>query len=145
MEMIYGMLSSGNPILYSAKDINLNEGILVGHNFIIDGYDENGLVHVNWGWYGVENGYFDIALLNVLQYTYDDWQAMYVGLYPNREVLQGDVNGDGIVSIDDLSELIDILLTGNYTGNANADVNTDGQVNIEDLSTLIDYLLTGHW
>lgn len=76
MEMVYSILSSGNPILYSAKDINLEAGILAGHNFIIDGYDENGLVHVNWGWYGIENGYFDIALLNVMQYTYDDWQAM---------------------------------------------------------------------
>ena len=46
MEMIYAMLSSGNPILYSAKDINIVEGIIAGHNFIIDGYDENGLVHV---------------------------------------------------------------------------------------------------
>ena len=145
MEMIYGMLSSGNPILYSAKDLNLEEGIIAGHNFILDGYDENGLVHVNWGWYGLENGYFDIALLNVFQYTYDDWQAMYVGLYPNREYLQGDVNNDGKVNIDDLSELIDVLLTGNYAGHDNADVNVDGNINIEDLSTLIDYLLSGKW
>lgn len=145
MEMIYGMLSSGNPILYSAKDINLDEGILSGHNFIIDGYDENGLVHVNWGWYGVENGYFDIALLNVFQYTYDDWQAMYVGLYPNREYLPGDVNDDGKVSIDDVTELIDHLLTGNTAGSDHADVNADGRVTIDDVTTLIDYLLSGTW
>ena len=145
MEMIYGMLSSGNPILYSAKDINIAEGIIAGHNFVLDGYDENGLVHVNWGWYGVENGYFDIALLNVLQYTYDDWQAMYVGLYPNRENHPGDVNDDGKVTIDDVTTLIDLLLTGNTAGNNNADVNADGQVTIEDATTLIDHLLTGDW
>ena len=145
MEMIYSMLSSGNPILYSAKDINIVEGIIAGHNFIIDGYDENGLVHVNWGWYGVENGYFDIALLNVLQYTYDDWQAMYVGLYPNREYLRGDVNGDGKVSIDDVTKLIDILLTDDSAGSDNADVNTDGRVSIDDVTVLIDYLLSGSW
>ena len=145
MEMIYSMLSSGNPILYSAKDINLFEGILTGHNFIIDGYDENGLVHVNWGWYGLENGYFDVALLNVLQYTYDDWQAMYVGLYPDREQLLGDVNDDGRIGIDDVTALIDLLLTGNTAGNDHADVNADGRVNIDDVTTLIDYLLTGNW
>ena len=145
MEMIYGMLSSGNPVLYSAKDLNLELGIITGHNFIIDGYDENGLVHVNWGWYGLENGYFDIALLNVLQYTYDDWQAMYVGLYPNREYLTGDVNNDGIVSIGDVTELIDILLTGSFAGNDNADVNADGRISIDDVTALIDYLLSGKW
>ena len=143
MEMIYAMLSSGNPILYSAKDINIVEGIIAGHNFIIDGYDENGLVHVNWGWYGVENGYFDIALLNVLQYTYDDRQAMYVGQYPNRENLPGDINDDGKVTIDDVTQLIDHLLTGNTTGNDNADVNADGRVTIDDVTALIDSLLTG--
>ena len=141
MEIIYGMLSSGNPILYSAKDINLNEGILAGHNFIIDGYDENGLVHVNWGWYGVENGYFDVALLDVLQYTYDDWQAMYVGLYPNRESIPGDVNDNGEVNISDVTILINLVMSGTSTGSSNTDVNADGSVNITDVTTLINYLL----
>lgn len=144
MEMIYSMLSSGNPILYSAKDINIPAGIIAGHNFIIDGYDENGLVHVNWGWYGVENGYFDVALLNVLQYTYDDWQAMYVGLYPNREHLPGDVNDDGKLGIDDVTDLIDLLLAGNSAGNDQADVDADGRISIEDVTTLIDFLLSGN-
>ena len=138
------MLASGNPILYSAKDINIVEGIIAGHNFIIDGYDENGLVHVNWGWYGVENGYFDVALLNVLQYTYDDWQAIYVGLYPNRENLPGDVNDDGKLGIDDVTDLIDLLLAGNSTGNDQADVDADGRISIEDVTTLIDFLLSGN-
>ncbi|MBR5171723.1 MAG: C10 family peptidase [Muribaculaceae bacterium] len=145
MEMIYGMLSTGNSVFYSAKDINLNEGILAGHNFIIDGYDENGLVHVNWGWYGIENGYFDIALLDVLQYTYDDWQAMYVGLYPNRESLTGDVNDDGKVDISDSTMLINIILNGNLEDNNHADVNADGSVNISDAIALINYLLKGNW
>lgn len=30
------------------------------HAFVYDGYDENGLVHVNWGWAGLDDGYFDI-------------------------------------------------------------------------------------
>ena len=141
MEMVYAELSAGHPILYSAKDINLEEGILAGHNFILDGYDENGLVHVNWGWYGVENGYFDLAILNVLQYTYDDWQAMYVGLYPKRDHIPGDANLDGKVSIDDVTDLISFLLAGNSDGNESADVNDDGKVNIDDVTDLINILL----
>lgn len=145
LEMIYAMLSSGNPVLYSAKDLNLELGIIAGHNFILDGYDENGLVHVNWGWYGLENGYFDIALLNVFQYTYDDWQAMYVGLYPNREYLRGDVNGDGVVNISDINQIINFILTGGSPGNNRADVNADGSVNISDVSVVVSLLLTGEW
>lgn len=29
-----------------------------GHAWIIDGYDENGYLHSNWGWGGIANGYF---------------------------------------------------------------------------------------
>ena len=35
-----------------------------GHEFILDGYNDKGLVHVNWGWNGEQNGFFDIASLN---------------------------------------------------------------------------------
>lgn len=30
-----------------------------GHAFVFDGYDADGLIHVNWGWSGMSNGYFD--------------------------------------------------------------------------------------
>lgn len=77
MEMVYTELSNRHPIFYSGRDISYDPFILAAHNFIIDGYDENGMVHVNWGWYGLEDGYYDIALLNPRQYSYDEWQAMY--------------------------------------------------------------------
>lgn len=35
-----------------------------GHCFVIDGYDGQGLYHVNWGWGGMSNGYFLISVLN---------------------------------------------------------------------------------
>ena len=50
-------LSDGYPIL------------VVGgpHAFVYDGYDEQGFIHINWGWDGDLNGYFDIntVYLNV--------------------------------------------------------------------------------
>lgn len=140
MEMIYSELSQGRPILYSAKDINIMAGIIASHNFIIDGYNEEGLVHVNWGWYGIENGYYDIALLNPREYTYDDWQAMYVGLYPNREVVAGDVTGDYRLDIADVNALINIIL-GNAEQTDAADVDSDGQVDIADVNALINLVL----
>ncbi len=61
--------------------------------------------------------------------------------------IPGDVNGSGLVNMDDLSALINYLLTGNDTGidMTGADVNSSGLVNMDDLSTLINYLLTGHF
>lgn len=55
----------------------------------------------------------------------------------------GDVNGDGDVTISDVTALIDILLNGG-TSAGNADVNNDGQVTIADVTVLIDYLLGGN-
>lgn len=34
------------------------------HAFLCDGADGNGLYHINWGWSGWSNGYFDITILN---------------------------------------------------------------------------------
>lgn len=56
----------------------------------------------------------------------------------------GDVNGDGEVSISDVTALIDMLLSDN-TNHEMADVNKDGSVNISDVTALIDYLLSGSW
>lgn len=144
VEMIYESLSKGHPVLYSGKDINFEVGILVGHNFIIDGYDENGLVHVNWGWHGQQDGYYDIATLTVGKLSFDDWQGMYIDLYPNRPALQGDVDGDGSVTISDITALIDLLLSGNSAdaGQTRGDVDGDGSVTISDVTALIDMLLT---
>ena len=32
-----------------------------GHAFVCDGYDTNGLFHINWGWSGLSNGYFALS------------------------------------------------------------------------------------
>lgn len=56
----------------------------------------------------------------------------------------GDVDGDGGVSINDVTALIDILLTGVSAPDA-ADVDTDSKVTINDVTALIDMLLTGNF
>ncbi len=57
----------------------------------------------------------------------------------------GDVNCDGFIDINDVTTLINHLLTGD-TSNikvANADCYHDGEIDINDITTLINYLLTG--
>ena len=58
--------------------------------------------------------------------------------------LRGDANGDGKVNIADVTELINLLLSGNgEVGNGVVDVNADGVLNISDVTALINHLLSG--
>ena len=59
--------------------------------------------------------------------------------------LRGDVNGDGHVTISDVTALIDLLLGGGTINNPAADCNNDSNVTISDVTALIDYLLGGSW
>lgn len=47
-------LAAGRPVFYSGSS----------HQFICDGSDGQGLYHINWGWGGYQDGYFDITILN---------------------------------------------------------------------------------
>lgn len=58
MNMIKTELSSGRPVLYNGASED------VGHEFVFDGYDAQDMVHVNWGWGGMNNGYFEVTSLN---------------------------------------------------------------------------------
>ena len=55
--MILDELAAGRPVIYRGSK---KSG---GHAYVCDGYDGNGMFHINWGWNGKSNGYF---LLNVL-------------------------------------------------------------------------------
>ena len=55
----------------------------------------------------------------------------------------GDINGDGIIAISDVTGLIDMLLCGNDMPPF-ADVNSDNVVSIKDVTILIDMLLSGN-
>ena len=57
------------------------------------------------------------------------------------EPLVGDVNGDGEVSIGDVTALISYLLDNSMTIEGNPDVDNDGEADINDVSALIDLLL----
>ena len=52
-------LNNRQPIIYCGYGQDFNGG----HGFVCDGIDENDLLHIDWGWDGVFNGYFDMALL----------------------------------------------------------------------------------
>ena len=76
MDMVYGELNAHRPILYTGNDVATG----YGHAFVIDGYTSDGLVHVNWGWEGSQDGYYDIALLNPRDMQFANTQDMVIGI-----------------------------------------------------------------
>lgn len=89
--MLKTELAEGRPILisgYSATE---------AHAFVCDGYDRNGLFHINWGWEGEANGYYD---MRVMSPDLPDWfdrnnpeqglnltQVVCVGIRPASETV----------------------------------------------------------
>lgn len=66
-------------------------------------------------------------------------------IIPESPILDGDADGDGQVTISDVTILIDRILTGDFSGiNLEAaDVNNDLLIDVSDITALIDFLLTG--
>ena len=127
-DLLYGELTAGRPVIYSGSKKSS------GHAFICDGYDGNGMFHINWGWNGLSNGFF---LLNVLNpdlqgtgsasgtYGYIYSQGAIVGFQPNQggshifEVTAENVHLDSYVDTRDYtSDPFRVFVSGefhNYT------------------------------
>lgn len=62
--LIYQELAAGRPVLYSGTSYDAGADKFGGHQFICDGYDGNGLFHMNWGWGGQSDSYFVLSIAN---------------------------------------------------------------------------------
>ena len=56
-KIIYSELSAKRPVLLAGSKLS------GGHEFVCDGYDGEGLYHINWGWRGSYNGYYQLHVL----------------------------------------------------------------------------------
>ena len=63
MEMVRKEMEAKQPVLYCGSD-----EIDGGHAFLLDGIQSDGKVHVNWGWSGSGNGWYDINILKPKAY-----------------------------------------------------------------------------
>lgn len=64
--------------VYDAIDMNwpmVHRG--GGHAYVLDGYDDAGMVHFNWGWSGSSDGFFDID-----GHNYTDGQSVIYNFVP---------------------------------------------------------------
>ena len=72
-------LDAGMPLYYASQ------GDAGGHAYVLDGYDTNGMFHLNWGWAGFDNGWYAIDGFYLTFYSFP-WQHNAVfNLHPVDE------------------------------------------------------------
>ena len=57
LQIIHDELEAGRPVLAYGRSAT------GGHAYVFDGMDDEGFIHVNWGWGGMSNGYFQTSAL----------------------------------------------------------------------------------
>ena len=106
---------------------------------------------------GITNKYYTLENLTAgAMYSYkvmafytdgsqSNWSNVQeVTLLQGQTYPMGDINKDGFVTISDVTDLIDFLLSGNGDVTLDvADVDSSGDISISDVTTLIDMLLSG--
>lgn len=100
-------IEDGRPVLYAGYDAG-NDGSDAGHAFVLDGYDdETGYFHVNWGWSGGGDGWFDLynSDLDVYGYHFSSAQVAVLGIKPRVEP---DPDTVSISLIDSSSNLLSV-------------------------------------
>jgi hypothetical protein len=83
-------LDSKRVVYYSGRHFKTGVGadtVSAGHAFVFDGYDNNKLFHVNWGWGGKHDGYFQVQTLN----SDDHWKwnntnSAIIGIQPGAPI-----------------------------------------------------------
>lgn len=97
LNAIHDELSAGRPVLAYGRATS------GGHAYVFDGMDAHGLIHVNWGWGGLCNGYFQTSALTPATqgiggsdggFNYS--QRIITGIAPQRADM---VEGDYAVSL----------------------------------------------
>ena len=86
-DVIYNEVYEGRPVLITA-------GITSGaHDFVCDGYDGNGYFHLNWGWDGINDGYYLLTTIDLYEPDLSNDgnqisthnQFAYIGIRPSKE------------------------------------------------------------
>ena len=75
-------LEEGRPIVYAGHNMDIG-----GHAFNIDGVDAAGFYHVNWGYNGSYDGWYDLDWLNPFEPTDHPDDGFVIGFFCNQGAL----------------------------------------------------------
>jgi len=149
ISLLKNEFNNNRPVIYTGYDEECCDEP-AGHAWNCDGYDELGLFHMNWGWGGSTNGYFDINALTTSGNTFSEGQSILYNIQPKAlnapnlvldSHLSYDIIGDGdnvmnpgethslVVSIINkppwyVANSVELVLTANEIG-LDVDANTN--------------------
>ncbi len=132
----YPVIMTGQAIFYGGK----------GHCFIADGYDSNDFVHINWGWNGDADGYFNIVMLNPvhkeqsLNYSYMQYMT---AVHPRRPYSDATYNPWLVMLYDHKNKNLEHSGLTVENENVTLDNNTSGQIRIDGLVYVSSYPING--
>ncbi len=78
-EDLVANLDAGMPLYYASS------GEVGGHAYVLDGYDEFIMFHLNWGWAGFDNGYYAIDGFYLTFYSFPWYHSAIFNLHPADE------------------------------------------------------------
>ncbi|MCR5819582.1 MAG: C10 family peptidase [Bacteroidaceae bacterium] len=93
-------LEAGHPIAYAGHNMALS-----GHAFNIDGVDEKGFYHCNWGYNGDYDGWFDLDILNPFEPRDNDIYGISEGFFNNQYMLLLHPDPDVVVDCSDTLDM----------------------------------------
>lgn len=79
--MIRNEIDASRPLIYGGSDEKTNSG----HQFVLDGYNDSNCVHINWGWGGINNGWFAVNYLEEDGYLFSYYDSGLFNLSPDKE------------------------------------------------------------
>lgn len=88
-------LSAGRPVFYVGYSPDGDEG----HAWVCDGYDRNGLFHMNWGWDGSADGHYALTALTAAGSDFSEDQLAIIGIVPNGSASTAELELSEAVSV----------------------------------------------
>ncbi|MBR1395422.1 MAG: C10 family peptidase [Prevotella sp.] len=94
LQTIYDELTTNGPVLFGGASTG------GGHQFVIDGFDQEDYFYVNWGWGGYSNGFFKLSVLysetqgiggSSSQDGYNYQQDAIIGVKPTLGVVENTI------------------------------------------------------
>lgn len=106
-----------------------------GHAFVLDGYDDSGNFHFNWGWGGYADGYYTMGNLNPGGNDYSGSNTAIIGVEPSASFSGLDFSG--ITSVSCANPVAVDLSTGESVVNTygNAYIDAFGKEKVYEFTT----------
>lgn len=134
--MIYDNLDEGMPLYYSSS------GPDGGHAYVLDGYDDFYMFHLNWGWAGFDNGYYPIDGFYLTYYSFPWNHFAIFNMRPNPEYYDAPkaVNGDFITPSGEVRPYVDLWIAPVYqTRNGDPIAELDSVVIMRDGEVVMQF------